>query len=129
METNSNEVVANIIEKSFQLVTLSKCHNEYFGTSTIHYGVSILKGLIIPDYYKIFNEIINMNKEVETEIRMSISIMDEYNPKMSFKTDLMKSNEISPDKLFDIIQLNDDNFAISDTTIITVHKTRMPLET
>ncbi len=116
---------------NYKLVILSEHHNKYFETFNIRYRINILNGLTIHDYYSIVNDIIELNKDDKYEIRISISIFDENNPKMNFKTNLIKIDEITPNNLFDIVELkseDDDYFFISETTIFTIDKVRVPLD-
>ena len=117
------------MSENYNLAILSEEHNEMFDTITIEYRVNILKVLTVNDYYKIINEIINENKDKNNEIRISIAIFDENNPRMNFKTQLMNINDITPNHLFDVVEKNsedDDNFFISETTIFTIQKVRLP---
>jgi hypothetical protein len=117
------------MSENYNLAILSEEHNEMFDTFTIEYRVNILKVLTIHDYYKIINEIINENKDENYEIRISIDIFDENNPRMNFRTQLMNINDITPNHLFDIVENNsedDDIFFISETTIFTIQKVRLP---
>ena len=117
------------MSENYNLAILSEEHNEKFDTFTIKYRVNILKVLTIQDYYNIINDIINENKDENLEIRISIAIFDENNPRMNFKTQLMNINDITPNHLFDVVENNsedDDNFFISETTIFTIQKVRLP---
>ena len=117
------------MSENYNLAILSEEHNEKFDTFTIKYRVNILDVLTIHDYYKIINDIINVNKDKNYEICISIAIFDENNPRMNFRTQLMNINDITPNHLFDIVENNsedDDNFFISETTIFTIKKVRLP---
>ena len=119
----------NIMSENYNLAILSEEHNKKFDTFTIKYRVNILKVLTIQDYYNIINDIINENKDENFEIRISIAIFDENNPRMNFKTQLMNINDITPNHLFDVLENNsedDDNFFFSETTIFTIQKVRIP---
>ena len=117
------------MSENYNLAILSEEHNEKFDTFTIKYRVNILDVLTIHDYYKIINDIINENKDENFEIRITIAILDENNPRMNFETQLMNINDITPNHLFDIVEKNsedDDKFFISETTIFTIQKVRLP---
>jgi len=117
------------MSENYNLAILSEEHNEKFDTFTIKYRVNILDVLTIHDYYKIINDIINENKDENFEIRITIAIFDENNPRMKFETQLMNINDITPNHLFDVVEKNsedDDNFFISETTIFTIQKVRLP---
>lgn len=113
---------------NYNLITISEDHNEFYDTFNIRYRVDIINKLIIRDYYSILNKIIELNKEESGgDIRISISIDDENNPRMNFRTQLLRINEINPDHLFDLVEVNsedDDNFYISDSTIITIQRSK-----
>lgn len=116
---------------NYELVILSEHHNKYFEIFTIRYRIDILNGLTIHDYYRIVNDIIERNKDDKYDIRINISILDKNNPKMNFKTNLIKIDEITPNHLFDIVELksgDDDEFFISETTVFTIEKVRGPLD-
>jgi hypothetical protein len=117
------------MSENYNLAIVSEEHNKKFDTFTIEYKVNILDVLTIHDYYKIINDIINENKDENFEIRISIAIFDENNPRMNFRTQLMNINDITPNHLFDIVENNsedDDIFFISETTIFTIQKVRLP---
>ena len=117
------------MSEHYILAILPEEHNEKFDTFTIKYRVNIPNVLTIQDYYNIINDIINENKDENFEIRISIAIFDENNPRMNFKTQLMNINDITPNHLFDVVEKNsedDDNFFISEKTIFTIQKVRLP---
>jgi hypothetical protein len=117
------------MSENYNLAILSEKHNKKFDTFTIKYKVNILDVLTIHDYYKIINDIINENKDENFEIRITIAIFDENNPRMNFETQLMNINDITPNHLFDVVEKNsedDDKFFISETTIFTIQKVRLP---
>jgi hypothetical protein len=117
------------MSENYNLAILSEEHNKKFDTFTIEYRVNILDVLTIHDYYKIINDIINENKDDNFEIRITIAIFDENNLRMNFETQLMNINDITPNHLFDVVEKNsedDDKFFISETTIFTIQKVRLP---
>ena len=115
---------------NYKLLTISEKHYEHFDTFYIRYRVDIINELTIHDYYGIVNEIIELNKEGNIDIRINISMYDENNPRMNFKTPLLNINEITPNHLFDLVEMkseDDDEFYISIATNFTVQKVRMSL--
>ena len=118
-----------MVENNYNIVMISTQHNEFFDIDTNRYRVDIQLYHTINDYYDIVNEIIELNKEENIDIRIKISMSDENNPRMDFETELRNILEITPDDLFDIVELideDDDDFYISNTTIFTVLKVRIP---
>ena len=123
--------IMNIMTDNYKLVTLSEDLNKHFDIITIRYRVDILNGLTIHDYYSIVNKIIELNIDDSYDIRINISIVDQNNPTMNCKTDLIKIDEITPDHLFGIVELHsedDSNFFISETTVFKINKVMVPLE-
>lgn len=115
---------------NYNIIKISEEHNEHFDIFDIRYKVDIINTLTINDYYTIMNEIIELNKEEDSDIRINISIYDKNNPQMNFKTHLLSINEINPNHLLDLVEINsedDDKFYISGTTIFTIQKVRMPI--
>ena len=119
-------------EKNYKLVNISSKYNELLSITTNMYRVKILKDLIMDDYYDIVNRIIELNKEEDVDIKMSISIFDSEDPRMNFNTGMLDINKISPDDLFDLVNYgseDDDEFSIRDyTTIFTVKKVELSEE-
>jgi len=114
---------------NYKLVKISEVHYKKFNHFNIIYRVDIINGLTIDDYYSILNKIIELNKdkniEENIEIKINISITDKDNPRMNFKTQLLNINEITPDHLLDLIEMNsedDDDFHIGCYTIFTIQK-------
>ena len=114
------------MDKNYNLIKFYDYKNVYFNTHEIHYRLTREEnvGLLMTDYYKIINDIIESiecKKDKKTMIKLSI--IDTDNPIINFTTELKDIKTFVPYDLFNIVENNVPDhveFSINESTIFKV---------